>query len=318
MRRSFAKLCLLLLAICCAVVFASLSSHAQLPSNGVPSNGTPSNGTPLNGTQSNGTPSNGTPSNGAPSNGVPSNTADIQVFENSLLFGNGAVFKDLTQHPLTAAYLTDPANPVYQFWSDSNSVLLMSYIWENAHSAGDNLVFCPAEQGSTPSTPVGQPCQTPANQTFVFYGGLGVCDYSAANEMALPTPPAGQRGWAIDEPLINPVGPSEDVQCQHWESALLLSESNNFHVHNLYSAIGPSSDQGPGFIGNQLTKRRRCGPGISVLFRHRDAGTVGYRGLHICHGHDGPGELRMERRLCRRLHTFRYLPSADARQHQSS
>jgi hypothetical protein len=121
----------------------------------------------------------------------------------------------------------------------------MSYVWSNAHRTGDDLVYCPAEAGMTP---VGEPCSLPANPTFFFFGALGVCDYSSANPMASsPAPVAGQRGWAIDEPL------SSDFTCQHWMSALLLSENNNFGVHNLFSAMGPSSSASPGTIGKQLT-----------------------------------------------------------------
>ena len=91
-------------------------------------------------------------------------------------------------------------------------------------------------------------CTNSADPTFFLFGALGVCDYSPANPMATsPAPAAGQRDWATDEPLTS------DFACQHWMSALLLSESNNFGVHNLFSAMGPSSSAAPGTIGQQLT-----------------------------------------------------------------
>ena len=121
------------------------------------------------------------------------------------------------------------------------SILLMSYIWSNAHRTGNDLVYCPTEL--TLGT-----CTNSADPTFFLFGALGVCDYSPANPMATsPAPAAGQRGWATDEPLTS------DFACQHWMSALLLSESNNFGVHNLFSAMGPSSSAAPGTIGQQLT-----------------------------------------------------------------
>src|SRR5215469_9025827 len=267
----------LILAICSAMLFGSVCARAATPANGTPNsatptngtptNGTPTNGAPTNGTPTNGTPTNGTPTNGAPTNGTPTNGTPTNgaptlansvmnngispaVFENSLLFGNKAVYNAWTQHPVTAASLTDKPPPLYQLWSDQLSILLMSYVWSDAHRVGDDLVYCPAELTALP-------CANPANQTFFFFGAVGVCDYSASNLMATtPTPAAGLRGWAIDEPLINPAG-TADIACQHWMSALLLSETNNAGVHNLLSAMGPSSTTPSGAIagaiGTQLT-----------------------------------------------------------------
>src|SRR5262249_31935304 len=115
MRRFSAKFCLLVLAICSVAWFGSLSAFAETPSNGVPN---PNSYDPI-------------------SPGVPS-------LEHTVLFGNKAVQSALTSVPLTAASLTDsatdPASPLYPFWFDSNSVVLMTYIWSNAHRAGDDLV----------------------------------------------------------------------------------------------------------------------------------------------------------------------------------
>ena len=218
----------LTLAICVALLFGSLRARAATPANGVPNSATRPNVTPTNGSP-------------ALENSTTSHSISLDVFENSLLFGNQAVFQALTQHPLTAGSLTDTSSATYPLWSDPMSILLMSYIWSNAHRTGDDLVYCPTEL--TLGT-----CTNSADPTFFLFGALGVCDYSPANPMATsPAPAAGQRGWATDEPLTS------DFACQHWMSALLLSESNNFGVHNLFSAMGPSSSAAPGTIGQQLT-----------------------------------------------------------------
>ena len=227
---------------------------------GTPDNGTPDNGTPDNGTPDNGTPDNGTPDNGTPDNGTPNSAARLQTFENSYLFGNFFAHFAWVSLPLTAAALTNDGSletdpllkeeyeALYRFWQDPYSVLVMSYIWANAHRFGDDLIYCAAERWLGP----GHACTNPANKTYIFYGNLGLCDYSLANPSRGDTPPrpSGHQGWAVDQSLTT------DIACQRWESALLLSENNNHipPVHNLYSARGPSSDpSSPGFIGNQLT-----------------------------------------------------------------
>src|SRR5713226_9034882 len=122
--------------------------------------GTPSNGVPSNGVPSNGVPSNGVPSNGVPSNGVPSNGANLDGMENSLLFANKAVHTAFIGQAFTKANITDQTSPAYKVWFDPFSALLVSYLWQDAHAFGDDLVF------TEPFT----------HQSFHFYGNLGLCD----------------------------------------------------------------------------------------------------------------------------------------------
>jgi hypothetical protein len=158
-------------------------------------------------------------------------SSNLLTFENSLLFGNEAIQAALTGNALTRDFLTDsttnPANPLNSLWFDRSSVLLMSQIWSIMHEPPD-----PNLAPDFLNDPNVLDVTSPANgQRIVFYGRLGLCKSSLAANLPL----------------------SQDVACQHWLSALLLSETNNTVINNFFSAAGPSSDQGPGFIGNQLT-----------------------------------------------------------------
>ena len=99
----------LTLAICVALL---------LKSSGLGSDAL--NGVPNSATRPNVTPTNGSP---ALENSTTSHSISLDVFENSLLFGNQAVFQALTQHPLTAGSLTDTSSATYPLWSDPMSIL---------------------------------------------------------------------------------------------------------------------------------------------------------------------------------------------------
>jgi len=181
-----------------------VSTTAGVPTNGVPTNGVPTNGVPTN----------GVPTNGVPTNGVPTNGLALDAFESTLIFANRTVHEALIGHPFTAQYITDPKSPVFQVWSDPFSSLLLSYLWQDAHASGDDLVF------------VG-----PFGNTFHFYGNLGLCDVKG-------------HGWSRDT--------AQDQTCARWLSAAIITQINQSGIHNLFSARGPTGSA-TGFIGSQLT-----------------------------------------------------------------
>jgi probable HAF family extracellular repeat protein len=185
-----------------------------IPTNGIPTNGIPTNGIPTNGIPTNGIPTNGIPTNGIPTNGIPTNAANLELLERSLLFANKAVHEALIGKAFTQASLTDPTSAVFQVWSDPYSTILLAYLWQDAHAAGDNLFF------------VG-----PSGNTFRFYGNLGLCDRAGT-------------GWARNTPL--------DDGCAKWLSATNITQINQSGIHNLFSARGPSSALASA-IGPQLT-----------------------------------------------------------------
>jgi hypothetical protein len=181
---------------------------------GLPTNGLPTNGLPTNGLPTNGLPTNGLPTNGLPTNGLPTNGTKLDDLESSLLFANPAVHQAFISHPFTKASLTDTTSPLYQVWSDGFSRVLLSYLWQDAHAVGDDLVW----------------------GNVHFYGNLGLCDSGG------PTP----HGWARDTAL--------DDTCARWVSAVIITQINQSGIHNLFSVRGPSGNPLlPGYIGRQLT-----------------------------------------------------------------
>ena len=177
--------------------------------------GVPTNGIPTNGIPTNGVPTNGIPTNGIPTNGIPTNGANLDALETSLIFGNRAVHLALIGRPFTQANLTDTSSPVIRVWEDEFSTILLSYLWQDAHGPGDDLVFTSWR-----------------GDTFHFYGNVGLCD-------------KGGTGWAKDTPL--------DESCARWLSAAIIAQVNQSGIHNIFSARGPSSAAGPPFVGPQLT-----------------------------------------------------------------
>ena len=159
------KTCVWNLLRAAGLVSLFVFTTASIPTNGIPTNGIPTNGIPTNGIPTNGIPTNGIPTNGIPTNGIPTNgvAANLDALENSLLFGNRAVHTALISKPFTQASLTDGSSPVFDVWFDSYSVTLLSYLWQNAHPAGDDLTFAFG------------------GQTFRFYGNLGLCKDSWAS-----------------------------------------------------------------------------------------------------------------------------------------
>src|SRR5712671_3950742 len=119
-----------------------------IPTNGIPTNGIPTNGIPTNGIPTNGIPTNGIPTNGIPTNGIPTNGLGLELLERSLLFANGPVHNAFIDQPFTQATLTNPKSTLFQVWSDPYSSLLLSYLWQDAHSFGDDFNFT-APSGNT-------------------------------------------------------------------------------------------------------------------------------------------------------------------------